>query len=1065
MPLRSLALAAILAALAYLAPQQAEPQRPPEPPLDAEDADTPEAPLPGGARPPVMLAQISEDRPVEPLRVTHVDVRVRVRGYLAETSTTLTFRNDHARALAGELVFPLPAGATLSGYALDVQGEMAEGVAVEQKEARVAFEKEVRRGVDPGLAEWVQGSNFRTRVFPIPAHGARRVRVSYVSDLVTRGRGAAREALYALPLRFPQALEEFGLEVEVASVAAVPEVRAGGLANFRFERFDPAYVARARRRDFLPQEDLLIALPRVPAASSRVELDDDGQAYFGVDDFPALPAPPRAAHPRRVALFWDRSLSRCQPGEERELRLLASWLRRVGALELDVVVFRDRPEPPRTFAVRGGDAAAVLAFLRAEPCDGGTSLRGLRLARPADLVLLASDGLRNLGQELLADTGAPLFAWSSDARADQTLMAHLAERGGGAFFDLGRVGDDEVLAGLGAQSYILQRVDYDRRAVRDVLPESGRVGGGRVSLSGRLLGGEATLTLRYGLPGGPVVFTRHVPLRRAEALPGRLFARAWAQRRVAALSLFPERNHDELLRLGRRFGLVTPGTSLLVLETLEQHLEHGVEPPVSRPAMRRAYLERSRAREQDEKARRARKLERVVEMWQRRVAWWERDFSAEVKALEARRKVAQERLRDGQHDTDLEHADEGLEGEIVGGVEGGVPGGIVGGMIGVPDDTPRPAEAPASGQGSRPRVPAAPAASGVAHGFAVASESKQAAADAGADERAAASIVLAPWDPDTPYLRALERAGHAGAYAAYLAQREVFGRSPAFYLDCADHFLRAGERELALRVLTSVVELELREPRLLRVAAHRLQQLGAFDLAIELFEEVRRLRPEEPQSLRDLALALEARADHALRERGRGDRAVAGSYERAVELLVELALGEWDGRFPEIEVTALLEANRILAVLERDLGFPAAARLDPRLRRTLDADLRIVLTWDTDASDMDLWVTEPSGEKCFYSHALTATGGMISRDFTGGYGPEEYLVRRALAGDYRVQANYYGSSAATLTGPTTLQATVITNYGRPNEARRALTLRLEQTRNVVDVGSVRFDRETTSVTP
>jgi Ca-activated chloride channel homolog len=69
---------------------------------------------------------------------------------------------------------------------------------------------------------------------------------------------------------------------------------------------------------------------------------------------------------------------------------------------------------------------------------------------------------------------------------------------------------------------------------------------------------------------------------------------------------------------------------------------------------------------------------------------------------------------------------------------------------------------------------------------------------------------------------------------------------------------------------------------------------------------------------------------------------------------------------------------------------------------------------------------------------------MISKDFTTGYGPEEYLVRRALAGDYRIKANFYGSNAPTLTGPTTVQATVITHFGRPTEKRRALTLRLTE---------------------
>jgi Ca-activated chloride channel family protein len=185
---------------------------------------------------------------------------------------------------------------------------------------------------------------------------------------------------------------------------------------------------------------------------------------------------------------------------------------------------------------------------------------------------------------------------------------------------------------------------------------------------------------------------------------------------------------------------------------------------------------------------------------------------------------------------------------------------------------------------------------------------------------------------------------------------------------------------------------------------------------------------------------------------------IAEDCLRALDLFSQIVVREWDDRFPEIEVVALMDANRLLAIMEREhLPGLETVKLDRRLRKLLDVDLRIVMTWDTDLTDMDLWVTEPTGEKCFYSHALTAIGGSISSDFTSGYGPEEYLVRRALEGDYRVQANFYGETAQQLTGPTIVQATVITRFGRPDEKRQALTLRLGEAREVVDIGKVRFE--------
>ena len=54
-----------------------------------------------------------------------------------------------------------------------------------------------------------------------------------------------------------------------------------------------------------------------------------------------------------------------------------------------------------------------------------------------------------------------------------------------------------------------------------------------------------------------------------------------------------------------------------------------------------------------------------------------------------------------------------------------------------------------------------------------------------------------------------------------------------------------------------------------------------------------------------------------------------------------------------------------------------------------------------------------------------------------------------------MQANYYGSRSQSLTGPTTVQATVVTDFGRPGEKRQSLTLRLTEASDVVDVGEVR----------
>jgi hypothetical protein len=233
-----------------------------------------------------------------------------------------------------------------------------------------------------------------------------------------------------------------------------------------------------------------------------------------------------------------------------------------------------------------------------------------------------------------------------------------------------------------------------------------------------------------------------------------------------------------------------------------------------------------------------------------------------------------------------------------------------------------------------------------------------------------------------------------------------------------------------IRVLTSVAELKLEDARLLRVLAHRLAQFDELDLAIELFDRVRRLRPEEPQSYRDLALALDRRAGAP----GAVASASIDDYTRALALFSEIVNREWDARFPEIEIIALIEANRIQSILgAKWIDTPVAAR-----RATaplLDFDVRVVLTWDTDQTDMDL-CRRAERRDVLFSQALTTIGGQISKDFTGGYGPEEYTVRRAMGGNYQIKANFYGSRAGRHRADNGRRPSSRITAGRPSNGAR-----------------------------
>jgi uncharacterized protein YfaP (DUF2135 family) len=95
-------------------------------------------------------------------------------------------------------------------------------------------------------------------------------------------------------------------------------------------------------------------------------------------------------------------------------------------------------------------------------------------------------------------------------------------------------------------------------------------------------------------------------------------------------------------------------------------------------------------------------------------------------------------------------------------------------------------------------------------------------------------------------------------------------------------------------------------------------------------------------------------------------------------------------------------------------------------------DLQVILFWDTDQTDVDLHITEPSGETVNYSNRSGSSGGRLDRDDTDGYGPEIYNLGAAPAGTYEVAAHYFGDRG---TGQSTANVVVVAREGTIDERR------------------------------
>ena len=956
--------------------------------------------------PPVMVKL--SDQSLLPIEISEAEITANINGVIAQTEMTLKFFNPNHQILEGELSFPLPPEAFVSGYALDVNGQMVDGVIVEKTKARVVFEEITRQGIDPGLAEQSAGNTFKTRLYPLPANGTRTIKIRYIAPVVITDEAAGRMAYYVQPLRFPDKLNHFRLTLNVASAQKPPVVQAGSLANMEFKNWQTIYTASTELKDIALTEDLYVALMTRPEESLALQKarKDNFFLYHKILNINELDKNITKLSTTPVVL-WDASLSREKSEHDREIDFLKTVLK--DATKITLIVFRNVPEAPVEFTSMEELAKALADIVY----DGGTNLpTALATVPKGSDTYLFCDGLDTLAtaEALKKTPDFRLSAFYADKDQNAPFLRGLATKTGGICADLRTVSIADAMKLLASPTLVVSKVELDGQDVSQEI--FWRLDGSRLFVAGKLADNAQALRITVKCGSQEQVFD--LPLANCDKLPdGEILRTFFGQMKIAQL-IADGAEDAKLLAAGREFQLVTPNTSLIVLDSLQQYLQYRIRPPESLPEMRAQYdarfSEKDTPPEDEAFSLKPNDPKQVTQLWNGLVAWHKKDFPKTQPV--AKSEPVPEPV-DGAGMLHYRALSESIDGEVM-----------------------RSFAAPAGA------VPSYGAASTDANAFAEESSSALAREAIADDEKSAqssnAKTTLQAWNSQAPYLEALAQAGDK-AYEAYLKQRKDYETSPGFYMDCADALAKAGQKDLAVRVLTNLAEIELENKALLRILGYKLRFLGELPLAEAVFRRVVTMAQEEPQSYRDLALTLDDEE----------------KFQEAVDTMMTIVNFKFDSRFPEIEAIAITEINRIIARAERK-GIKIQ-NVDEQYRRLIDTDIRIVLNWDADMMDIDLWTTDPFNVKCYYGYRLTPTGGRNSCDFTQGYGPEEFMIREALKGEYKIEANYFGSHSQKVLGPVTLYTEVYTNYGRPDEKREVLTCRLAYNKEVVFIGSITSD--------
>ncbi|MES2823524.1 MAG: tetratricopeptide repeat protein [Pseudomonadota bacterium] len=934
--------------------------------------------------------QMTIQKGEQPIQLQGLTINTDISGSMALTRVRMVFFNPNKRALEGKLQFPLLEGQEIIAFALDIDGVMRAAVPVEKVKGRQIFEDIERKSADPALLEKTQGNNFKLRVYPINSMNTRTVELTYSEPLLhTNG-----ELHYRLPLGYETKLKEFDLTLSAHGAVSAPKV-SGAMGSIPIEKKGEKYVAHIQKNNVSAQGEITFSISFTRDPKTFIQTLADS-TYF-MSEIPVSLSTELRSLPRIVGLLWDASGSGATRAIDAELTVLDQYFKAVKNVEVRLTRLRDRHEAIKIYQIVNGNWDGLRTELQATVYDGATNLNDWQPQADVNEYLLFSDGLANYGSATfpVLSSSQSLFSLSSSLGADAARLTSIAENNHGRFI---RIAPNN--ANLAAESLLRSGIDINvlrSAGVTDVVIDKSHLNEGLIRVAGKMT--SPTAVVDIALLERKISKEIHLSVA-ANSPSNPLAAYVWASNKLSQLEGDYELHRAEIRRLGIEFSIPTRETSLLVLDTIEDYVKYDVMPPANLQA---AFTKLKTGNRSAQQLTRQKQIDQLVIEFEKKVAWWEKTYPK------------------GPIPTPVKKAKK---------------------PVFLPSPAPAPVAARAVESTSAEdagRMQEASAAESFQQVTAVSMKEKKAGANdrmqqSGTNKNV--SIALKKWTSDAPYIARMNAATKETIYKIYLDEKPSYINSSAFYLDVADALFEKELPELAKRVLSNLAEMDLENTPILRILGYRLLQVNAPELALPVFEKVLVLAPDEPQSYRDLGLVY-AELKH---------------YQKAIDHFNQVIERSWDGRFADIELITLAELNAVIAEANRAKVTLDISKIDSRLQKNLPLDVRAVLTWDANDSDMDLWVTDPNNEKCFYGHQNTLQGGLMSRDFTQGYGPEEFSLRDAKPGKYKVEANFFGNRQQIVAGATTLQMKLTTAFGTKNAKNETITLRLKDQGETVFVG-------------
>ncbi len=541
------------------------------------------------------------------LKTHHVKIKTINR--ICRVEVDEVFYNPYNFRIEGEYIFPLPKGAMPSEFSLFINGREVKGEVLEKEKARKIYEQIVRRLKDPALLEYYDRNLFRAKVFPIEPKREVRVKIRYEYEL--KRKGDFYEIFYPFKIEgiSEKPVEDVVISFEIKDEKPI-KLCFSPTHKVDFHKKENEVIGAYEAKNVKPDKDFIlyysVSREKFDLDLLSYKKDEDGFFLLGI----STPTQPEKKEilPKDIAFVIDVSGSMSGEKIEQAKKGLLFFVEHLNKEDrFNIISFSSDIVPFKKELVYASEENIKEAkdFIDKLEAVGGTNINSALIytlelfknKRPS-YVLFLTDGLPTVGEtsieRILKNVKEKLknqkiFVFGVGYDVNTVFLDELSKEGKG-ISEYIEPNENLEIAISSLYSKIMHpaiedvKVEFNNIEVYKLHPaEIGDLFYGQdVFIAGRYRNsGTGQVVIKGAKKEEEFVFEKTLEFpERNEELD--FIPVIWARKRIAYL-LSQIRIHgenkelvDEVEKLGKKYGIVTPYTSYLVREKERRRITLGI---------------------------------------------------------------------------------------------------------------------------------------------------------------------------------------------------------------------------------------------------------------------------------------------------------------------------------------------------------------------------------------------------------------------------------------------------------------------------------------------------------